>query len=331
LPRVKIAVTGSIATDHLMTFRGRFRDSLVVEQLDKISLSFLADELEIRRGGVAANIAFGMANLGQRPILVGSVGEDFADYRSWLERHGVDCESVHTSDTRHTARFVCTTDDDMAQIATFYAGAMSDARLIELGPIARRVGGLDLVLIGANDPEAMLRHTQECRTRGIPFIADPSQQLAFADGPEIRRLVDGAAYLVTNEYEAHLTEQKTGWSPEEIMRRVDVRIVTRGSNGVTIHRKGEDVISVSVAREVRKADPTGVGDAFRAGFLTGLSGGLDLRRCAELGSMLATYVIETVGTQEYHLGQERFLARLADAYGPDSADEIRPVVACRPG
>ena len=328
---MKIAVTGSIATDHLMTFRGRFRDSLVVEQLDKISLSFLADELEIRRGGVAANIAFGMANLGQRPILVGSVGEDFADYRSWLERHGVDCQSVHVSDTRHTARFVCTTDDDMAQIATFYAGAMSDARLIELGPIAKRVGGLDLVLIGANDPEAMLRHTQECRTRGIPFIADPSQQLAFADGPEIRRLVDGAAYLFTNEYEAHLTEQKTGWSADEITRRVDVRVITRGSEGVSIYRKGEDVISVPVAREVRKADPTGVGDAFRAGFLTGLSGGLDLRRCAELGSMLATYVIETVGTQEYQLGQEHFLARLADAYGADSADEISPVVACRHG
>jgi adenosine kinase len=328
---VKIAVTGSIATDHLMTFRGRFRDSLVVEQLDKISLSFLAEELEIRRGGVAANIAFGMANLGQRPILVGSVGEDFADYRSWLERHGVDCQSVHVSDTKHTARFVCTTDDDMAQIATFYAGAMSDARLIELSPIAQRVGGLDLVLIGANDPEAMLRHTQECRTRGIPFIADPSQQLAFADGPEIRRLIDGAAYLFTNEYEAHLTEQKTGWSADEIMSRVDVRIVTRGSDGVTIHRKSEDVISVAVAREVRKADPTGVGDAFRAGFMTGLSGGLDLRRCAELGSMLATYVIETVGTQEYRLGKEHFLSRLADAYGPDSADEIRPVIACRHG
>jgi adenosine kinase len=177
----------------------------------------------------------------------------------------------------------------------------------------------------------MLRHTQECRTRAIPFIADPSQQLAFADGPEIRRLVDGAAYLFTNEYEAHLTEQKTGWSADEIMGRVDVRVITRGSDGVTIHRKGEEVVSVPVAREVRKADPTGVGDAFRAGFLTGLSGGLDLRRCAELGSMLATYVIETVGTQEYRLGQDHFLSRLADAYGPDSVDEIAPVVACRHG
>ncbi|MEP6632482.1 MAG: carbohydrate kinase family protein [Lapillicoccus sp.] len=328
---MKIAVTGSIATDHLMTFRGRFRDSLVVEQLDKISLSFLADELQIRRGGVAANIAFGMANLGLHPALVGSVGEDFSDYRSWLERHGVDCESVHVSDSRHTARFVCTTDDDMAQIATFYAGAMSDARLIELQPIAHRLGGLDLVLIGANDPQAMLRHTEECRTREIAFIADPSQQLAFADGPEIRRLIDGAAYLFTNEYEAHLTEQKTGWSGDDILKRVGTRIITRGSDGVDILRQGEPTIHVPVAREVRKADPTGVGDAFRAGFMTGLAGGLGLRRCAELGSMLATYVIETVGTQEYQLRQEAFLSRLSAAYGPESAAEIAPVVSCRHG
>jgi len=328
---VKIAVTGSIATDHLMTFKGRFADSLVVEQLDKISLSFLAEDLEIRRGGVAANIAFGMANLGQHPVLVGAVGEDFADYRSWLERHGVDCQSVHVSESRQTARFICTTDDDMAQIATFYAGAMSEARAIELQPVSDRVGGLDLVLVGANDPEGMQRHTQECRTRGIPFIADPSQQLAFADGPVIRRLIDGAAFLFTNEYEASLTEQKTGWSADEILARVGTRVITRGGQGASIHRKGEEPVDVPVAREVRKADPTGVGDAFRAGFLTGLAGGLGLERCAQLGSMLATYVIETVGTQEYSLGQRRFLERLAEAYGPDAAAEIEPVVVCLRG
>ncbi|GAB3436315.1 carbohydrate kinase family protein [Phycicoccus ginsengisoli] len=325
---MQIAVTGSIATDHLMTFKGRFRDSLVVEQLDKVSLSFLADDLEVRRGGVAANIAFGMANLGQRPILVGAVGEDFADYRSWLERHGVDCTSVHVSESKHTARFVCTTDEDMAQIATFYAGAMSEARAIELGPIAERVMGLDLVVVGANDPEAMLRHTRECRSRGIPFAADPSQQLAFADGDTIRQLIDGADYLLTNEYEAALTEQKTGWSSEEIAARVNTRVVTKGKDGVTIERKGEDPVHVDVAREVRRADPTGVGDAFRAGFLTGLAADLGLRHAAELGSMLATYVIETVGTQEYTLGKATFLGRLAEAYGQDSADAIEPHIAC---
>jgi adenosine kinase len=319
---VQIAITGSIATDHLMTFQGRFADSLVVEQLDKVSLSFLADDLEVRRGGVAANIAFGMANLGQRPILVGSVGEDFADYRSWLERHGVDCTSVHVSESKHTARFVCTTDQDMAQIATFYAGAMSEARVIELGPISQRVGGLDLVLIGANDPEAMLRHTRECRSRGIPFAADPSQQLAFADGDTIRQLIDGADYLLTNEYEAALTAQKTGWSHEEIGERVHTRVMTKGKDGVVIERKGEEPIEVSVAREVRRADPTGVGDAFRAGFLAALEWGLSLERAAQLGCLLAVYVVEKVGTQEYVLHQQAFVDRFASAYGEEAAAEV---------
>ncbi len=327
--RVPIAIAGSIATDHLMSFSGRFADSLVVDQLDKISVSFLAHKLEIRRGGVAANICFGMGNLGQRPVLVGAVGEDFADYRSWLERHGVDCDSVRVSETQHTARFVCTTDDDMAQIATFYAGAMSEAREIELAPIAERVGGLDLVLIGPDDPEAMRRHTQECRDRGIPFIADPSQQLAFGDGALIRDLIDGAEYLITNEYESHLTAQKTGWTQDEINSRVRYRVTTLGKDGARITGEDtDDPIVVPAAREVSKADPTGVGDAFRAGFVTGVSRGLPLRESAELGSMLATYVIETVGTQEYQLGTADFLGRLAEAYGAESADLIAEHITC---
>ncbi len=325
---MRIAITGSIATDHLMTYKGRFADSLVVDQLDKIALSFLVEDLEIRRGGVAANIAFGMANLGQQPVLVGAAGEDFVEYRSWLERHGVDCDSVRISETRHTARFVCTTDDHMAQIATFYAGAMSEAREIELGPVATRVGGLDLVVIGSNDPEAMLRHTQECRTRKIPFAADPSQQLAFMDGESIRQLIDGAAYLFTNEYEAALTEQKTGWSAEMIAERVQTRIITKGKDGARITTLGEPPIEVAVANEVRKADPTGVGDAFRAGFLTGLACGLAHERSAQIGSMLATYVVETVGTQEYELGRRRFLERFTEGYGPEACAEIEDHITC---
>jgi len=311
-----------------MTYKGRFADSLVVDQLDKIALSFLVDDLEIRRGGVAANIAFGMANLGQEPILVGAAGEDFADYRSWLERHGVDCDSVHISQTRHTARFICTTDDHMAQIATFYAGAMSEARQIELGPIAARVGGLDLAVISSNDPEAMLRHTAECRTRRISFASDPSQQLAFMDGESIRELIDGAKYLFTNEYEAALTEKKTGWSSEEIADRVETRIITKGKDGALITTRGEAPIEVKVAQELRKADPTGVGDAFRAGFLTGLAWGLPHERSAQLGSMLATYVVETIGTQEYELGRKRFLERFTQAYGEQACAEIEPLLTC---
>ncbi len=325
---VRIAVTGSIATDHLMTFPGRFADSLIADQLDKVSLSFLVDELDIRRGGVAANIAFGMGCLGLRPILVGAVGPDFADYGSWLERHGVDIGSVRLSDVAHTARFVCTTDQDQNQIASFYPGAMSEAREIELRPVDDRVGGLNLVLIGANDPEAMIRHTEECRYRDYPFAADPSQQLARMEGPEIRQLIDGAAYLFTNEYEAALTESKTGWSSDEILRRVDTRITTLGAKGAMVERKGEPTITVVCPEEEQKADPTGVGDAFRAGYLAGVAWGLTPERSAQVGSLLATYVIETVGTQEYELAREHFLERIARAYGDDAAAEISPHVSC---
>ena len=323
---MQIAITGSIATDHLLTFKGRFADSLVVEQLDKVSLSFLAEDLEVRRGGVAANIAFGMANLGQRPILVGAVGEDFADYRSWLERQGVDCDSVHVSESKHTARFVCTTDEDMAQIATFYAGAMTDAREIELAPIAERVGGLDLVVIGANDPVAMVRHTEECRERGYAFAADPSQQLAFCDGPTIARLIEGAEYLFTNEYESHLTCQKTGWSEKELAEAVRVQVTTCGKDGVVVRVRGEEPVEVGIAREVRKADPTGVGDAFRAGFLAATASGLSLERGAQLGSLIAVQVLETDGGQEWTWDRAHGLERLRDAYGPDAAAEIDAIL-----
>jgi adenosine kinase len=321
---MKIAVTGSIATDHLMHFPGRFSAQLLPDQLHKVSLSFLVDDLVVRRGGVAANIAFGMAQLGLRPVLVGAVGSDFGDYRSWLERHGVDCESVHVSDLAHTARFVCTTDEDMCQIASFYAGAMSEARNIELAPVASRLDGVDLVLISANDPEAMVRHTEECRARGYPFAADPSQQLARMAAEEVRCLIDGAAYLLTNDYEKDLLESKTGMSEDEILDRVGVRVTTLGKHGVRLTGRGIEPVHVPVAREIQAYDPTGVGDGFRAGFFAGLSWGLSLERSAQVGSLLATLVLETIGTQEYSVQGDEFIKRLADSYGDNAADEVRP-------
>lgn len=319
-----LLITGSIATDHLMSFAGKFSDSLVVDQLAKLSVSFLVDELDVRRGGCAANIAFGLGNLGIRPILVGAVGEDFVDYRSWLERHNVDCDSVHVSQTRHTARFVCTTDSTHAQIASFYAGAMSEAREIELKPIADRVGAPEFVLVGPNDPEGMLRHTDECRTRGYRFVADPSQQLAFGDGDLIRPLIDGAEILFSNEYEASLITQKTGWTPEEILDRVGTWVITLGAQGVRIERKGEEPLVVAAVPEIEAVEPTGVGDAFRAGFLAALSWDLGLERAAQLGCLLAVYVVEQVGTQEYTLARGGFLKRLEDTYGPEAVKDIEP-------
>ncbi len=323
-----IAVTGSIATDHLMTFAGRFSEQLLPDSLDKVSLSFLVEDLQIRRGGIGANIAFGMGSLGLSPALVGAVGDDFAPYRSWLERHGVDTASVLVSDVHHTARFVCTTDADQNQIASFYSGAMSEARQIELEPVADRLGGLDLVVVGPNDPDAMLRHSDECRSRGYAFAADPSQQLARMDGAQIRLLIDGAAYLFTNEYEAALTEAKTGWTSAQILDRVGVRVTTLGPAGSRVEQSTAPPITVGCPQEHRKADPTGVEDGFRAGFLGAMAWGLGLERAAQVGSMLATYIIETVGTQEYELSGADFLSRLEVAYGPASSAEVAPHLRC---
>jgi adenosine kinase len=319
---VSLLICGSIATDHLMTFRGRFKDSLVVEQLDKLAVSFLVDDLEIRRGGVAPNMCFGLSRLGVRPVLVGAAGEDFTDYRSWLTRHGVDCSFVHISDTRHTARFVCTTDSSMAQFASFYAGAMAEARQIELEPIVARVGAPRFVLIAADDPEGMLRHTRECRQRGYPFIADPSQQLAFSGATLIRELIDGAAYLFSNEYESHMIESKTGWSADEVLARVGTQVTTLGADGVRILSRGAEPIEVKAAPGVLAVEPTGVGDAFRAGFLAGLQWGFGHERAAQVGCVLAAYVVETVGTQEYSFTQPEFVERVRAAYGDEAAADV---------
>jgi len=321
-----VLLSGSIATDHLMHFPGRFSEQLLADQLHQISLSFLVDDLVVRRGGVAANIAFGMAQLGQRPVLVGAVGEDFSDYRAWLERHGVDCDSVHVSAEHHTARFVCTTDEQMCQIATFYAGAMSEARNIELEPVVRRTGA-DLLLISADDPEAMTRHSAEARERGYRFAADPSQQIARMSGPELRGLVEGADLLFTNDYEKSLLESKTGWSADDVLGQVRVRVTTLGKDGVEIVGRDIERVHVPVAKERAKLDPTGVGDAFRAGFLAGQAWGLGWERSAQVGSMLATLVIETVGTQEYQVKPAEFADRLAESYGDAAAADVLPLLA----
>ena len=250
------------------------------------------------------------------------MGEDFGEYRAWLDRHGVDTASVHWSEFKHTARFVCTTDAVNNQIASFYSGAMSEASQIELAPVAARVGPLDLVVIGPNDPTAMVRHTEECRARGFKFVADPSQQLAWADGAMIRGLVDGAELLFTNEYEAALLLQKTGWTADEVLSRVGCWVTTRAAEGVLVRRAGEDDLSVIAVPETKPVEPTGGGDALRAGFVAGRMWGLSLERATQLGSAVATAAVEVVGTQEYDLPRTEFLERFADAFGGEAAAEV---------
>ena len=305
-----------------MVFPGRFADQLVPGQLHNVSLSFLVDELVIRRGGVAGNIAYGLAALGLTPLLVAAVGADFGEYRAWLDGHGVDTSGVRVSRDRHTARFLCTTDTDHNQIASFYAGAMVEARDISLPVTLAAAEAPDLVVIGPNDPAAMLRYADECRRYGYPFVADPSQQLPRLSTAEARDLVEGARYLFTNEYESSLLRERTGWSMQQILSVVGGWVTTLGSRGARLERSGLPPVVVPAAVSRSSADPTGVGDAFRAGFLAGTAWSLEPRLALQLGCLMATTALEVTGTQEYTLEVPGLLQRCADDYGAAAAGSL---------
>ncbi|MEU3838535.1 PfkB family carbohydrate kinase [Streptomyces sp. NPDC028635] len=322
---MRIAVTGSIATDHLTFFPGRFTEQLLPDQLAHVSLSFLVDRLEVRRGGVAANIAFGLGGLGLDPLLIGAVGADFADHEVWLKEHGVDTGGVVVSAERHTARFMCTTDADANQIAAFYAGAMTEARTIDLTRLPVGPERLGLVVVAANDPVAMVRHTHQCRRLGIPFAADPSQQLATLDGAEARDLIEGARWLFTNEYEAALLREHTGWRTRDVLERVGTWITTLGERGVRIRRAADGLdLTVPAVADVPVVDPTGVGDAFRAGFLAATGWGLPVDCAARLGCALAAQSLSAVGSQTYDPASPALLATVARGYGSAMADQLAP-------
>ncbi|MGW2715508.1 PfkB family carbohydrate kinase, partial [Streptomyces sp. NPDC001356] len=320
----RVLVTGSVATDHLMAYRGRFADQIVPDRLDRVSLSFLADTLEVRPGGVAANIALGLARLGLAPVLAAAAGRDFGPYRSRLRDEGVETGAVHVSDTLHTARFVCTTDTEQNQIATFYAGAMAEARHIRIADVSARHGPFGMALIGPDDPRAMLLHTGACRRQGLPFAADPSQQLAALDRAQTRNLVTGSRFLFTNEYEAALLQERTGWTHQQVLDHTGTWIVTRGADGVDLTGAGHPPLRVPAVPPRAAGEPTGVGDGFRAGFLAATAWGRPPRAAARLGCALATVVLETVGPQQYVLDPEDLGRRLRQAYGPAAARELTP-------
>jgi adenosine kinase len=321
---MRLAVTGSIATDHLMTFDGSFSEQLLDGQLEHVSLSFLAERLEIRRGGVAANICYGLGQLGLNPVLVGAVGSDFEPYRIHLKAQGVNTDSVLVSEELHTARFVCTTDRTQNQIGTFYAGAMAEARNIALSGVIERAGGLQAVIIAPDDPAAMLRHTEAARDLRVPFAADPSQQLALLAPEEVRELITGAHWLFTNEYEAELLRERTGWTEQQVLQRVGRWVTTRGAEGVRISRQDAAPVTVPAIAVDEALDPTGVGDAFRAGFFAALAWSLPEQTAAQFGCALASIVLGHVGTQEYQLTADALVERLRTTYGGECAARLIP-------
>ncbi len=308
-----IAITGSIAYDYLMRFPGKFADHIIPDKIDRISLSFLVDDMTKHWGGVAANIAYTLALLGQqpRPKLVGTVGRDFGDYRAWLERAGVDTSTVRQINDVFTASFFVNTDTANNQIASFYAGAMAYARNFRLAELLPAPP--DLVVISPNDPVAMQQYVDECHASGIPFLYDPSQQVARLDGETLKKGIEHCHLLVCNDYEFAIIVQKTGLSQKAIVDQVPVVVVTRGENGAHIHAEGR-LIEVPVFPAHRIADPTGVGDAFRGGLLRGLAAAWPWELCGQVGALCAAYVLENVGTQTHTFTLPDFIERFRTVF-----------------
>jgi adenosine kinase len=309
-----IVVTGSIAYDYLMSFPGRFTEHILPEKLQSISLSFLVDSMVRQRGGVAANIAYTMKLLGADPLILGTVGQDFGDYRRWLEDHGLRTDQIIEIPNEFTASFFVSTDLDQNQIANFYTGAMAHARNISLAE--RGLVDAEVVIISPNDPQAMLNYANECRTLGIPFAYDPSQQIARLSGEDLRQSIPGAAFLMVNEYEAAITEKKTGWTVKQIRSQVETLVITEGKQGSTIYR-GDEVIRVPVATPLQIAEPTGAGDGYRGGFFAAWAARLPLAICGRVGALCSTYVLEQVGTSSHCFSQAEFVKRYEENFGPE--------------
>jgi adenosine kinase len=308
-----ILVTGSIAYDYLMRFPGHFADHFIGDQLHQVSLSFLVDEMTKHWGGVAANIAYNMALLGIRPKLVGTVGRDFPDYRDWLEGAGVDTSTVRQIDEVFTSSFFVNTDLDNNQIASFYGGAMSYAKNYAIADVYEGIP--DLVIISPNDPTAMQNLAKECRERKIRFIYDPSQQVPRLSGEELHRDMQGAYAMVVNAYETEVICKKTGQTLEDLRRAIDILVITHGGRGSHIYVNGE-VIEVPVFPTTVK-DPTGGGDAFRAGLIRGMVAGWPLKLAGEVGALCATYALEFVGTQNHRFTTNEFITRFRSQFNDE--------------
>jgi adenosine kinase len=304
---MKLVVTGSIAFDYLMSFPGKFTEHLLPEHMHRVSLSFLVDTMDKRRGGCAPNIAYTLALLGERPVVMATAGQDFGDYRAWMEAAGIDTAYVKIVPDRFTASFFCSTDQASNQIASFYTGAMANAGELSF----RTIPGLKddgLVIISPNDPDAMVQYAQECSTLGIRYIWDPGQQCARMDGTQLGEGISGAFMVIVNDYEFELLRQKTGMSEKDVQDEVDVLVITRGEKGCSVFAGGVQT-DVAAVPPVRIEDPTGVGDAFRGGFMKGLATGLPYEECARLGSVAATYALEHLGGTSHAYSLAEFRAR----------------------
>lgn len=314
-----IFITGSVAFDYLMTFPGYFREQILPDKLDKISLSFLVDSMTRQRGGCAPNIAYSLALLGEKPRVLATAGADFSDYREWLEAHSINSKYIREIPGKYTASFFVNTDLENNQIASFYTGAMADAGQLSISD--PEPGEVDYVVISPNDPGAMRKYTEECISLGIPYLFDPSQQVARNPHEDLKLGVESAHAVFSNEYEWDLLMKHTGLSMNEIEGHVKLMVITRGQNGATVKSDGKEY-TIPIVPADNIADPTGVGDAFRGGFLRGYRLGLDLQTCGQMGALSATYCLEHKGTTNHTYTPVEYIERYRKHFDDGGALDI---------
>jgi adenosine kinase len=307
---MNVVVTGSIAFDYLMTFPGYFREHILPDQIARLSVSFLVDSMRRQRGGCAPNIAYSLALLGLHPTVMATAGQDFGEYRAWLEEHGVDTSAVVEVPDEFTSSFFVSTDREHNQIASFYIGAMGHANKLSFRDLNMPV---DLAIVSPNDPEAMRKYPRECQQLGIPYIYDPSQQIIRLMGDDLCEGISGCRMLIVNEYEFEMIRNKTGLSEAQLLECAGTLIITRGTNGSTIWADGQRY-DIPVVKPLREADPTGVGDAYRAGIIKGLSMGMSWEVTGRIASLAATYVLEQTGTQNHSYTWDEFAARYRENF-----------------
>lgn len=312
---MKIVITGSIAFDYLMSFPGKISEQFIEGKLESVSLSFLVDSMKRQRGGTAPNISYTLGLLGGNPTVMGAAGQDFYSFGQWLNKHGVDTSAVVIHEDDYCASFFCTTDTVQNQIASFYPGAMAHAGELSLADLAPDA---NLVIVSPNDPAAMARMPKECREMGIDFIFDPSQQTIRMDGDQIMTGVEGSRLITSNEYERELILDKTGLSEDAILAKSGGWLVTLGGKGSLLRVDGNEYHIPSVA-PAQIVEPTGAGDAYRAGLMRGMQLGLPWEIAGRMGSLAATYVLENFGPMNHMYTPEAFVARYRENFDDEGA------------
>jgi len=305
-------ICGSIAFDTVMVFPGRFRDHILPDRIHLLNVSFLVPSMRRNFGGCAGNIAYNLALIGGSGVPMATVGHDFEPYAGWLRERGVDLGQVRTIDGEFTAQAFITTDLDDNQITAFHPGAMNHAHVNHVPAD----GGITLGIVAPDGRDGMLQHAEQFAAAGIPLLFDPGQGLPMFDGAELLAFVERATWIAVNDYEAQLLAERTGLAPAELARRVRALIVTRGGDGSVIHADGR-VIEVPAVRPTAVVDPTGCGDAYRAGLIYGLQNGLDWETTGRIASLMGSIKIAHAGTQHHQFSRDEFADRFRAAFGRD--------------